>query len=282
MEAPDETLDPDFSVAIADEHDGWGKTSHGKWIAMNELSPFRPSPFAGEETKDGALDFGWVTSDAALVYGTPAPRGKPAAKKGRFERVAWREERAAPNGGGVMVRVSDDGVNPAAWMRARDLTHPAVSPPPAEVSATSATEHWIDVDLSAQVLVAYAGTQPVFATLVSTGRIEGATPVGVHRIWVKLRVSDMQNLADENDANDRDRFSIEDVPYVQYFDRGVALHGAFWHHDFGRVHSHGCVNLAPKDAAWLFAFTAPHLLGGWDAAFPTELEPGTLVRIRRG
>jgi lipoprotein-anchoring transpeptidase ErfK/SrfK len=122
----------------------------------------------------------------------------------------------------------------------------------------------------------------VFATLVSTGRTDGTTPVGVHRVWVKLQVSDMQNLADENDANDRDRYSIEDVPYVQYFDRGVALHGAFWHHDFGRPHSHGCVNLAPKDAAWLFGFTAPHLPGGWDSAYPTELEPGTVVRIRQG
>jgi hypothetical protein len=48
------------------------------------------------------------------------------------------------------------------------------------------------------------------------------------------------------------------------------------------VHSHGCVNLAIQDAAWLFDFTGPHLLAGWDAAYPTELEPGTVIRVRPG
>ena len=165
-------------------------------------------------------------------------------------------------------------------MRARDLAHSTLSSPPDEVGGASATQRWIDIDLGAQILVAYEGTKPVFATLVSTGRGENATPVGVHRVGVKLRTSDMENLADEEDDDDDDRFSIEDVPYVQYFDRGVAFHGVFWHHDFGRPHSRGCVNLAPRDAARLFAFTAPHLPAGWDSAYPTELEPGTVARVR--
>jgi lipoprotein-anchoring transpeptidase ErfK/SrfK len=287
MEAPEETLDPGFSVAIAEERaprgggPKWGRTSHGKWIAMSELAPFQASTFAGE-TQAEALDFAWVTSDVAPVYAAPAPRGKPAGRRARFERVAWREERAAPSGGGVMVRVTDDGVTPAQWIRARDLAHPTASPPPDEAGGPSATARWIDVDLATQTLVAYEGTKPVFATLVSTGRGENATPAGVHRIWVKLLVSDMENLADENDERGSERFSIEDVPYVQYFDRGVALHGVFWHRDFGRPHSHGCVNLTPKDAAWLFAFTAPHLPAGWGSVYPMELEPGTVVRVRPG
>ena len=281
-EAPEQTLDPNFSVALTEERSGWGKTSHGKWIPLSELVAFQPSPFAGEEAeaKTGTLDFAWVVSDVALVYPGPAPRGKVVAKRARFERLEWHEERVAPNGGGAMVRVSDDGAASPAWVRARDLAHPVVSSPPDEAGGATATSRWIDVDLGAQTLVAYEGTRPVFATLVSTGRGDFATPTGVHRLWVKLRVSDMENLADEADEGDHDRFSIEDVPYVQYFDRGVALHAAFWHRDFGRPHSHGCVNLSPKDAAWLFAFTAPHVQAAWDAAYPTELEPGTVVRVR--
>jgi hypothetical protein len=282
--APEETLDPDFSVAIAEERESrggkWGRTSHGKWVPMRELAPFRASRFAGEETAGGTLDFAWVASDVAPVYAAPAPRGKPAGKRARFERVAWREEIVAPNGGGAMVRVSEDGAAHAQWMRARDLAHPQVSAPPDEAGGASAQERWIDVDLGTQTLVAYDGTKPVFATLVSTGRGANATPAGVHRVWVKLRTSDMENLADEDDDAEHERFSTEDVPYVQYFDHGVALHGAFWHGDFGRTHSHGCVNLAPRDAARLFAFTAPHLPPGWDAVYPTALEPGTVVRVR--
>jgi len=77
-----------------------------------------------------------------------------------------------------------------------------------------------------------------------------------------------------------DRFSIEDVPYVQFFDRGVALHGAFWHSSFGKPKSHGCVNLSPLDARALFEFTAPHLPRGWSAVLPSSTEKGTLIRIR--
>jgi hypothetical protein len=46
------------------------------------------------------------------------------------------------------------------------------------------------------------------------------------------------------------------------------------------VRSHGCVNLSPYDAAWIFHFTAPRLPAGWTAALPTRYDRGTLVRVR--
>ena len=164
-------------------------------------------------------------------------------------------------------------------MLARDLARPHLAPPPPEV--TRPGERWIDVELASQTLVAYEGTQPVFATLVSTGRgpagSDSATPPGVHRIWVKILASDMDNVErDDLDAH----YSLEDVPYVQFFDKAVALHGTYWHRDFGRVKSHGCVNLAPLDSRWLFDFTGPHLPAGWAAAFPEATDPGTAVRVR--
>jgi lipoprotein-anchoring transpeptidase ErfK/SrfK len=94
---------------------------------------------------------------------------------------------------------------------------------------------------------------------------------------VKMRSSDMDNVErDDLDAH----YSMEDVPYVQFFDKGVALHGTYWHHDFGHVKSHGCVNLAPLDARWLFDFAGPRLPEGWIAAYPTPYDPGTVVRVR--
>jgi lipoprotein-anchoring transpeptidase ErfK/SrfK len=169
------------------------------------------------------------------------------------------------------VRVGD-----GEWMLARDLARPAVSPPPDGVRG----ERWVDVDRATQTLVAYEGARPVFATLVSTGRgpegTDAATPPGVHRIWVKILASDMANTGQGEDAG----YSLQDVPYVQFFDRGVALHGTYWHRDFGHVHSHGCVNLAPLDARWLFDFTQPGLPRGWAAVYPTGVDEGTLVRVR--
>ena len=73
---------------------------------------------------------------------------------------------------------------------------------------------------------------------------------------------------------------MEDVPWVQFFDNAVALHGVYWHSQFGRVKSHGCVNLAPLDARWLFEFTGPRVQEGWVAAYPAQLDEGTVVQVR--
>jgi hypothetical protein len=74
-------------------------------------------------------------------------------------------------------------------------------------------------------------------------------------------------------------YSIEDVPYIQYFNGSYALHGAFWHAAFGSVKSHGCVNLAPWDAKILFGWTDPQVPQGWHAAFATKERPGTRVIV---
>ncbi len=172
------------------------------------------------------------------------------------------------------MQVGDD-----EWMALRDLARPVASPPPDEVVRRG--ERWIDVDLATQTLVAYEGTRPVFATLVSTGRgpkgTDAATPPGVHRVWVKILASDMAG-GERDDAEQH--YSLQEVPYVQFFDGAVALHGTYWHRDFGHVHSHGCVNMAPLDARWLFDFTEPHLPRGWAASYPTIADEGTVVRVR--
>ena len=74
---------------------------------------------------------------------------------------------------------------------------------------------------------------------------------------------------------------MEDVPYVQFFDKAIALHGVFWHDDFGHVRSHGCVNLAPRDAARLFALHEPPPHGAaCRRSSRARIEPGTVVRVR--
>jgi lipoprotein-anchoring transpeptidase ErfK/SrfK len=281
-DAPEQDLDPGFAVAIVEERtahgEAWGRTRRGRWIAIRELAPVRPFAFHGEEIGTaGTLDFGWVLADRASVYGA-AKADKPIGTRAKWDKVAWREEIATA--GGHMVRISADGATPSEWLRVRDLIKPTSAPPPEEVDVASG-ERWIDVDLATQTLTAWEGARPVYATLVSTGKgppkSETATPTGVHRLWVKLLTTPMDNLEKE-DADHR--YSIEDVPYVQFFDKAVALHGAFWHRGFGRVQSRGCVNLAPLDAKWLFMWTEPHVPAGWSEAFPTRLEPGTVVRVR--
>ena len=278
-DAPDADLEPGFAIATTEERtvsgETWQKSRSGYWISARSIDAARPSTFRGEVLRGHeSLEVGWVTADRASEYS----QGKTTGTRARFDLVRWHEERPSPSG--LMVRVSDDG-SPPRWMRAKDLARPLLSAPPAEAGGPQTKERWIDVDNASQTLVAYEGDRPVFATLVSTGRgapgTDTATPPGAHRIWVKLLSTNMDNL-DVEDAEHH--YSIEDVPYVQFFDKAVALHGAFWHRDFGRPHSHGCVNLAPRDAAWLFRFTGPHLLPGWSASMPMLFEKGTVVRVR--
>lgn len=279
---PDQELDPGFGVAIVEEraHAGetWGRTAHGKWMAMRDLGAVHPSGFHGEEIAEGKLDFAWVAADKANVFSS-AKAEKVTGARVRFQKVAWREHLPTSQGG--MVRISDDGAASAEWMRARDLAHPSPVTPPKEAGGDTTQERWIDVELATQILVAYEGRTPVFATLVSTGKgpvgTDTATPPGVHRVWVKLVSTNMDNL--EKDDVER-HYSIEDVPWVMFFDKAVALHGTFWHRNFGRVQSHGCVNLAPLDARRVFDWTSPHLPKGWSAVLPTALEPGTAVQVR--
>jgi hypothetical protein len=278
--AADQELEAGFVVAIVETKSAhgerWGRTNKGNWVAMREVVPFRPNPFHGELLQDDKLDIAWVVADKANVYGSEKG-GKATGIRVRFEKVNVFEEKAAPSG--AMVRVSPDH-EPPVWMRARDLARPTLVAPPPEVPEGT-SERWIDVDLASQTLVAYVGKRPVFATIVSTGKglpgSEFVTRKGTFRIWVKVFTTKMDNL----DREEVERhYAIEDVPWVQFFDKAIALHGAFWHRDFGRVHSHGCVNMAPLDARWVFAFTAPHLPMGWTAVLPTKVEPGAVVRVR--
>lgn len=137
---------------------------------------------------------------------------------------------------------------------------------------------WIDVRLTTQVLVAYEGKKMVFATLISSGEAglddpsnTTATKSGIFRIHTK-HVSitmDSESVGEE--------FELRDVPYVQYFEGGYALHGAYWHDSFGRPKSHGCINLAPDDARRLFFWTDPPVPHGWHGAM--KALTGTIVFV---
>ena len=138
---------------------------------------------------------------------------------------------------------------------------------------------WIDVSIRDQTLVAYVGRRAVYVTRVSTGAAGDADPEttsatvqGFYKIQSKhVTATMLGNRSDENE------YELLDIPYVQYFHHSYALHAAFWHESFGRPFSHGCINVPPADAAWLFEWTDVRVPADWHSAEGNG--QGTLVFV---
>lgn len=113
-----------------------------------------------------------------------------------------------------------------------------------------ANERWVDVNLTTQTLRAFEGDTVVFTTLISSGTWDHPTVTGQFRIWLTYRSQTMDGSLLGYD------YYLEDVPYVMYFYQDYALHGTFWHNNFGTPMSHGCVNMETNDAAWMYNFVS--------------------------
>lgn len=139
---------------------------------------------------------------------------------------------------------------------------------------------WIDVRITWGTLVAYEGDKPVYATAISPGangisKSGATTKNGQYVVNWKLISADM------NGVDKKKVWAVDEVPFVLYYKDGYAVHGAWWHDDFGRPKSHGCVNVAPRDAQWLWRWMTPELPEGWYAvaAYPPKVN-GTVIMIR--
>ena len=262
-----ESLGRGFGLAIVSREQVHGvelaRTLSGLWVPANELRFASPSDFSGVAIDEARplASVAWVVRENAALRDRPG--GRVVGRGSRLMALRVAEER------GEWLELED-----GRFLARRDVARPRASSPPREVTGE---ERWIDVDTRSQTLVAYAGARPLYATLVSTGLGEHATRRGTFRIWVKLAEDDMDDLEREDVV---ENYAIQAVPWVQYFDGSIGLHAAFWHEAFGRPRSHGCVNLAPRDARWIFEHTAPALPLGWDAILPTDRSPGSVVRVR--
>jgi len=183
--------------------------------------------------------FGWVL-EPVPVYAAP---GLESPKTGdmyyRYNMVQ------------IYATVQADGetwdmIGPDQWLEGRQVG--SVTPRSSRPDGVPA-DRWIEVNLQEQTLAVYDKDQLVFATLVSTGVTPFWTRPGVFQIQVKKPTETMTKAYTPGDP---DYYYIEDVPWTMYFDQERALHGAYWHNDFGYVRSHGCVNLSVGDSHWLY------------------------------
>ena len=120
---------------------------------------------------------------------------------------------------------------------------PTFTPTPTKVPPDqSQTEKWIEIDLSSQRLYAHVGQQTVMTAVVSTGTRYYPTVRGRFRIYAKYRATRMTGPG----------YDLPNVPWTMYFYGGYAIHGAYWHNNFGTPMSHGCVNMKIPEAKRLY------------------------------
>ena len=152
------------------------------------------------------------------------------------------------------------------------IWEPAAIPKQVEEGAV-----WIDVHLPEQTLTLYHGTEPIFVTLISSAKSGFITPTGIFALYSKATSWDLGSLPNAEEA-----YYMEHVPWVMHFFPRYALHSAFWHADFGIPSSHGCINLSPRDIAFIFDKTEPILPKGWWVVRHDSEDLGSVVRIRKG
>jgi hypothetical protein len=270
---------PGFYVALdrSFERDGeiYWRTQQNGFVA-DEVVRRKPwSDFRGREIDGEAwtLPVAVTRREETVAYRVNQ-RGKLRANRDRLARRSWLPVQGRRRIDGQAYLVVGDGT----MIREADAL---VVPPAAPPEGVGEGERWVDIDLSQQTLVAYDGKQPRYVTLVSTGRartpspeLDYRTPRGLHRIRGKHLTATM-----DDDEPGEPPYSLEDVPYVMYFRGAYAFHSAFWHDRFGQPRSHGCINLAPADAKWLYHWAGPDLPVTWHGGSATEENPGAWVWV---
>lgn len=135
-------------------------------------------------------------------------------------------------------------------------------------------EKWIEVSLPEQKVRAWEGNNLVMEFPVSSGKW-APTPTGTFNIWYKTRNQTMSGGSKELGTY----YALSNVPNNLFFHLGYAIHGAYWHNNFGHPMSHGCVNAPLSNAAQIFEWAGPNLPPGQNAIRASADNPGTRVVV---
>lgn len=260
------------------------KTPEGKLIptyaarVSKRISTFQGVNLSGAQP----WPFGWVNAKDVWAY------SEPSRKKELRARLLTRYDFFSVVSDKIVKKQKFFQLAEGLWVSERDVRVASSSTRPEGVLPT---EKWIDVDIKQQIVTAYEGDTPVYATMVSTGRYGGSRTIkGAFRVWVKVAAIAMDNTDEEEDldtdsdtaeiATERKLYSLQDVPWTQFFQGNYALHAVYWHDRFGNRKSHGCINMAPLDAKWFYDWTSPTVPSGWWSVYSTDDDKGTMVRVR--
>ncbi len=221
-----------YTTETKDGHTYYGLAS-GNWMDGADLQEQAPSTFSGLLlTREVSFRFGWVLKTVQSVNASGAPVRT-------FDRYQ------------VIHEVPSDGAMPGyiaigadEWLPEADL---ALVDPRVPKDADPNYCRFIYANLAEQILGVYENCKLVFATLISSGSDPRWTFPGWFAILYKVDYTTLLPLAESTST-----YYLEGVPYFMTYAGNWGFHGAYWHDSFGSPASHGCINLAPADAKWLY------------------------------
>jgi lipoprotein-anchoring transpeptidase ErfK/SrfK len=302
-----------FLGSFAAGDDGFDRrfavTTDLRVVPATKVKPDSASPFHGVPVRSiDDLPFAWVRTKEANIYSFD---GDKPQKTGETlpHRSIHKLSGKARKVGDVTYRETVEG----KWLKGTEAGAALV--PTDWPKAATDGEKWVDISIENQVLMAWQGKTPVYATLVSTGQDGMGDPLTTKStIRGTFRIRD-KHVTTTMDSNGRSAegggpspsaaaaaaepsehesgygktvrrgqgtFELRDVPWVQYFAAGFALHTAYWHDVFGIARSHGCVNMSPIDGHWLFGWTDPPVPQGWHGVEAgSDTAAGTTVVVHR-
>lgn len=210
------------------------------------------------------------------AYRQPDPASDPLYRL-YYQSTAWVEAAETGSDGRLWYRLLDDLLRVRYYVRAEHLRRI----PPEELTPISPDVPLhlkrIEVSLAHQELRAYEDGRLVLRTSISSGipdtrprenGIPTITPKG--RFYIDKKMP-LRHMGDGRLTSDLEAYELPGVPWVSFFHlTGVAFHGTYWHDNFGTPMSHGCINMRPEEAKWLYRWTLP------------VVPPDTLLRIARG
>ncbi len=232
------SLDAGFNFVTTWSPEGeWTQINYDQWVRTEFLRPATPSTFAGVILPETLpYPMAWALVNFVISR-------TPGAEPIDGDAVILRYTRL-----NLYTTVNIDGwewyqIGIDQWVEQRNIARVLPVQRPAEID----TERWVSIDLFEQVAIAYEGTRPVFATLVSSGLADWPTNEGLFHVYVRYPRTVMSGAEGQEDF-----YYLEEVPWTMYFDDDIGLHGAYWHDGFGYRRSHGCVNLSITDSHWLY------------------------------
>ena len=253
----------------------WYKTTGGLVAPSDRMVIIKPPTTQGIDFPEGVKQIGFITATKASKYDFDPDQKKISVSGAAPRFTAVGLTGATTTNKAVVYRQTTEGW----WMKTTDGTITEQGSRPADLAPG---EKWIDVNLTRKTMVALEGDKPIFASLISPGKKSSIKEKDHSTIQGTFRIRE-KHIAVTMDGDGRAAsdlpYSIEDVPYVQYFEGSYALHAAFWHNNFGHEMSHGCVNLSPLDAKRVFFWSEPHLPRGWHAVWSTPENRGTIVVV---